>query len=126
MRKGRAGTCHNLTVFELVADTPAARESFVPFMAIFDPVMFEVCYSTPRGEHLHPFPTELLRRGPVSPEFMLRLVNVEGALGLLQRRSEAPLALEVADEIQENAGSYAVGGSNGHAARAARAGSGRR
>jgi predicted acetyltransferase len=54
---------------------------------------------------------------------MLRLVNVEGALSLLQRKSEAPLVLEVEDdEIPENAGSYIVGGFNGDVARGARTG----
>jgi predicted acetyltransferase len=44
-----------LTVLELVADTPAAREALHSFMSLFDPLMFEVRYSTPRGEPLHPF-----------------------------------------------------------------------
>jgi predicted acetyltransferase len=51
---------------------------------------------------------------------MLRLVNVEGALGLLQRASEVPFVLEVNDdEIPQNAGPYTVGGSNGDVARCA-------
>ncbi len=35
-----------LTVFELVADTPAAREALRSFMAVFDPLIF-------RGALLH-------------------------------------------------------------------------
>lgn len=116
-------TPRTLTVFELVTHTPAAREALGSFMAVFDPLMFEVRYSTPRGEPLHPFLPSSYVEARVSPEFMLRLVNVEGALSLLQRRSEAPLVLEVEDdEIPENAGSYTVGGSNGDVARGARTG----
>jgi predicted acetyltransferase len=85
--------------------------------------MFEVRYSTPRGEPLHPFLPNSYVEARVSPEFMLRLVNVEKALGILQRRSEAPLVLEVGDdEIPENTDSYTAGGSNGDVVRGARAG----
>ena len=85
--------------------------------------MFEVRYSTPRGEPLHPFLPNSYVEARVSPEFMLRLVNVEEALGILQRRSEAPLVLEVGDdEIPENTDSYTAGGSNGDVVRGARAG----
>ena len=92
-------------------------------MSAFDPMMFEVRYSTPRGEPLHPFLPSSYVEARVSPEFMLRLVNVEESLGLLQRRSEAPLILEVEDdEIPENLGPYTVGGSNGDVIRGARAG----
>jgi predicted acetyltransferase len=92
-------------------------------MAAFDPMMFEVRYSTPRCEPLHPFLPSSYVEARVSPEFMLRLVNVEEALGLLQRKSEAPLVLEVEDdEIPENAGPYTVGGSSAGVARGAGAG----
>ena len=111
-----------LIVSELAAATPAAREALVSFMAAFDPMMFEVRYSTPRGKPLHPFLPSSYVEARLSPEFMLRLVNVEGALSLLQRRSGAPLVLEVEDdEIPENAGSYTIGGSGGDVARGARA-----
>jgi predicted acetyltransferase len=50
------------TVSELVAATPTAREALVSFMAAFDPMMFEVRYSTPRRAPAL-FPAELLRRG---------------------------------------------------------------
>ena len=98
-----------LTVLELVADIPAAREALHSFMSLFDPLMFEVRYSTPRGEPLHPFLPSSYVEARVAPEFMLRLVNVEEALGILQCRQEAPLVLEVGDdEIPENMGSYTV------------------
>jgi predicted acetyltransferase len=112
-----------LTISELVAVAPTAREALVSFMAAFDPMMFELRYSTPRGEPLHPFLPSSYVEARVSPEFMLRLVNVEEALGLLQRKSEAPLILEVEDdEMSENAGLYTVGGSNGDVIRGAQAG----
>ncbi|MCA1716244.1 MAG: GNAT family N-acetyltransferase [Actinobacteria bacterium] len=111
-----------LTVSELIAAAPTAWEALVSFMAAFDPMMFEVRYSTPRGEPLHPFLPSSYVEARVGPEFMLRLVNVEGALSLLQRASEAPFVLEVEDdEIPENAGPYTVGGYNGDVARGARA-----
>ena len=92
-----------LTVLELVADTPAAWEALHSFMSLFDPLMFEARYSTQRGELLHPFLPSSYVEAPLTPEFMLRLVNVEEALGILQRRLEAPLVLEVGDdEISEN------------------------
>jgi predicted acetyltransferase len=41
---------------------------------------------------------------------MLRLTDVEGALGHLNRKSGGPLVLEVADDvIPENAGEYTLG-----------------
>jgi predicted acetyltransferase len=112
-----------LIVSELVAATPAAREDLISFMAAFDPMMFEVRYSTPRGEPLHPFLPSSYVETRVSPEFMLRLVNVEGALSLPRRKSEAPLVLEVEDdEIPENAGPYTIGGSDGDVTRRAQVG----
>lgn len=112
-----------LTVRELVAATPAAREALISFMAAFDPMMFEVRYSTPRGEPLHPFLPNSYVEARVSPEFMLRLVNVEEALKLLKRVSEAPLVLEVEDdEIPENAGPYTIGGSAAGVVRGAQVG----
>ncbi len=42
---------------------------------------------------------------------MLRLVDVEGALGHLERSPDAPLVLEVADDVvPENGGFYTIGG----------------
>ncbi len=99
-----------LNVSELVAATPAAREALLSFMSAFDPLMFEVRYSAPRGDPLHPFLPSSYVEARVDPEFMLRLVDVEGALGLLKREVEARLVLEVRDdEIRENAGPYTLG-----------------
>jgi len=99
-----------LNVSEIVAATPAAQGALISFMAAFDPLMFEVRYSTPRGEPLHPYLPSSYVEARVSPEFMLRLVDVEGALKLLRRETGAPLVLEVEDnEIPENAGEYTVG-----------------
>jgi predicted acetyltransferase len=101
----------SLEVSEIVAATPDAREALISFMAAFDPLMFEVRYSTPRGEPLHPYLPSSYVEARVSPEFMLRLVDVEGALKLSRRDTGAPLILEVEDdEIPENAGEYTVGG----------------
>jgi len=101
----------SLEVSEIVAATPAAREALISFMVAFDPLMFEVRYSTSRGESLHPYLPSSYVEARVSPEFMLRLVDVEGALKLLRRDTGPPLVLEVEDdEIQENAGEYTVGG----------------
>lgn len=111
-----------LEVSELIASTTGAWEALVSFMAAFDPLMFEVRYSTPRGEPLHPFLSSSYVEARVAPEFMLRLVNVQGALGLLGRILETPLVLDVQDdEIPENAGEYTVGGPTGSVVRGARA-----
>jgi predicted acetyltransferase len=104
-----------LTLSELVAQTPAARGALISFAAAFDPLMFGVKYSVPRGEPLHPYLSNSFVDIRINPGFMLRLVSVEGSLGLLGRRSEAlraPLVLEVEDDIiAENAGEYTVGDS---------------
>ena len=101
-----------LTISELVAATPEAQEALVSFAAAFDPLMFEVKYSVSGGEPLHPYLPNSFVDTRISPEFMLRLVSVEGALRLLGHRSEAlfaPLALEVKDDvISENAGKYTI------------------
>lgn len=73
-------------------------------------MMFEVRHLPPRGEPLRPFLPSSYVEARVSPEFMLRLVDLEGALRLLDREVQAPLVLEVEDgEIPENAGEYTVG-----------------
>jgi predicted acetyltransferase len=68
----------------------------------------------PRGEPLHPYLPNSFVDARINPEFMLRLVNVEGALRLLDCRSEAfysPFVLEIEDDaISENSGEYTVGG----------------
>ncbi len=100
-----------LNVSEVVAGSSGAREALASFMAAFDPLVFEVSYSTPRGESLHPFLPSSYVEARLSPKFMLRIVDVEEALKLLRRGLKAPLVLEVSDEvIPENAGEYTVGG----------------
>jgi predicted acetyltransferase len=102
-----------LTLSELVAETPGAREALISFAAAFDPLMFDVKYSVPRGEPLHPYLPNSFVDTRIDPEFMLRLVSVEGALRLLDWRSEAlcaPLVLEIEDDvISGNSGAYTVG-----------------
>ncbi len=100
----------SLTLSEVVAATPEAREALLSFAAAYDPQVFEVRYKTPRGELLHPYLDNAYVEAKVSPEMMLRLVDVEGALGFLDRKLEEPLVLEVADDtVPENAGVYTVG-----------------
>ena len=69
-----------LTVDELVAGSQAAREALISFMAVQDPLVFEIRYATPRGEPLHPYLKSSYVEAKVDPEFMLRIVDVEGAL----------------------------------------------
>ncbi len=104
-------TPRSLKVSEIVAATPAARGALISFMAAFDPLMFEVRYSTSRGAPLHPHLPSSYVEARISPECMLSLVDVEGALKLLRRDAGASLVLEVEDdEIPDNAGEYTVGG----------------
>ena len=102
-----------LTVSELVGATPEAREALISFMAAFDPLTFEVRYCVSGGEPLHPYLPSSFVEARIDPEFMLRLVDVDGALGLLSHRSkalDAPLVLEVEDDvIPENTGKYTLG-----------------
>jgi predicted acetyltransferase len=99
-----------LTVEDLVWDTVGAREALVSFLGAQDPLVFEIEHSTPRGEPLHPYLPSSYVRAEVEPEFMLRLVDVEGALSHLSRAPAAPLVLEVSDDVvPENTGSYTVG-----------------
>ena len=103
-----------LVLSELVATTPEARKALISFAAAFDPTAFAVKYSVPRGEPLHPHLPNSFVDTRINPGFMLRLVSVEGVLGLLDCRSDvlgAPLVLEVEDDvIAENAGEYVIGG----------------
>jgi predicted acetyltransferase len=99
-----------LAVQEFVWGTAAAREALISFLAAQDPLVFEIKHSTPRGEPLHPYLRSSYVKAEVEPEFMLRLVDVEGALNHLDRAANEPLVLEVSDDvIQENAGEYTVG-----------------
>jgi predicted acetyltransferase len=99
-----------LEISEFVAATPEARAGLLSFAAAQDPLVFGIEHSTPRGDPLHPYLRSSYVEARVSPEFMLRLVDVEGALELLSRKVDEPLVLEVADDgIPENAGEYTVG-----------------
>ena len=99
-----------LTLSEVIAATPEARDALLSFAAAYDPQTFEVRYKTPRGEPLHPYLDNSYVEAKVEPEMMLRVVDVEGALRLLDRRLEEPLVLEVTDDmVPENARAYTVG-----------------
>jgi predicted acetyltransferase len=98
-----------LTVDELVAATPRAKEALLSFMAGMDPLVYGIEHSTPRGEPLHPYLRSSYVKVRIEPDQMLRLVGVESALGYLERASEAPLVLDVKDDvIPENAGEYTI------------------
>ncbi|HEX2728582.1 MAG TPA: GNAT family N-acetyltransferase [Rubrobacteraceae bacterium] len=108
-----------LNVSELAGETREAWEAMISFMAAQDPLVFEIKYSTPRGEALHPYLRSSHVKAGIEPEFMLRLVDVEGALGFKALRGD-PLVLEISDDvIPENAGEYTVG--NGEVVRGAEA-----
>jgi predicted acetyltransferase len=99
-----------LAVQELVWGTTRAREALISFLAAQDPLVFEVKHSTPRGEPLHPYLRSSYVKAEIEPELMLRIVDVEGALRLLDRAIDEPLVLEISDDvIEENAASYTVG-----------------
>jgi predicted acetyltransferase len=99
-----------LTVQDLVWGTAEAREALISFLAAQDPLVFEIKHHTPRGEPLHPYLRSSYVKAEIEPEFMLRLVDAEGALGLLDGEIDGPLVLEVSDDvIEENAGEYTVG-----------------
>jgi predicted acetyltransferase len=99
-----------LAVQELVWGTTEAWEALISFLAAQDPLVFEIKHHTPRGEPLHPYLRNSYVKAEIEPEFMLRLVDVEGALKVLDRASDEPLVLEVSDDvIEENAGSYTIG-----------------
>jgi predicted acetyltransferase len=99
-----------LTVEEAVAATVRAREALFSFMSGLDPLVYGIKHFTPRGEPLHPYLRSSHVDAKIEPDQMLRLVDVEGALGYLGRVSEAPLVLEVSDDvIPENAGEYTIG-----------------
>lgn len=100
-----------MTLRELVAARPEAREGLLSLAAAQDPRVFGLRYGAPAGDPLHPFLAEAHVDARVEPQFMLRIVDVEGALGLLERTPPAPLVLEVADDVlPENGGEYTVEG----------------
>ena len=98
-----------LSVVELVAATQRAREALYSFMAGLDPLVFGIKLYTPRGEPLHPYLKSSHVDAKIEPDQMLRLVDVGDALGYLGRTPEAPLVLDVSDDvIPENAGEYTL------------------
>ena len=109
-----------LSVDELVAHSVRAREALFSFMAALDPMVYGIKLYTPRGEPLHPYLKSSYVKAKIEPDQMLRLVDVEDALRYLERSPEAPLALDISDDvIPENAGEYTVG--NGEVLRGAEA-----
>jgi predicted acetyltransferase len=99
-----------VSVEELVAVTQRAREALYSFMAGLDPLVYGIKLFTPRGEPLHPYLKSAYVEAKIDPDQMLRLVDVESALGYLGRKPEAPLVLDLSDDvIPENAGEYTVG-----------------
>ncbi len=99
-----------LSVKEFVAATQRAREALLSLMAGLDPQVYGIKLYTPRGEALHPYLKSSYVTAKVEPDQMLRLVSVEGALGYLDRATEAPLVLDVSDDgVSENVGEYTVG-----------------
>ena len=100
-----------LEVQELVAETTESRRGLVSFLAALDPDAFDIRHWTSREDRLHPYLQSSYVDAKIEPDQMLRLTDVEGALGHLNRKGSGPLVLEVADDvIPENAGEYTVGG----------------
>jgi predicted acetyltransferase len=98
-----------LSVEEIVAAAPRAREALLSFMGGLDPLVYGIKLYTSRGEPLHPYLRSSHVNAKIEPDQMLRLVDVEGALGYLERLPGAPLVLNVSDDvIPENAGKYTV------------------
>lgn len=111
----------SISASEVVAATPRAREAIVSFMAGFDPKVYGIKLHTSRGEPLHPYLRSSYVSAKVEPDQMLRLVDVEIALGYLNRRADAPLVLDVSDDVvPENSGEYTFG--DGEVVRGAEAG----
>jgi predicted acetyltransferase len=101
-----------LRVEETVAATPRARKANLSFLAGFDPLVYVhgIKLSTSREEPLHPYLKSSYVKAGIEPDQMLRLVDVETALGYLELASEEPLVLEVRDDaIPENHGQYTIG-----------------
>jgi predicted acetyltransferase len=101
-----------LRVEEFVAATPRAREAILSFMAGFDPLVYVhgIKLTTSRGEPLHPYLQSSYVKASIDPDQMLRLVDVETALGYLELAPEEPLVLDVRDDvIPENQGEYTMG-----------------
>ena len=98
-----------LSVEEIVAATPRAREALLSFMAGLDPLVYGIKLYTPRGEPLHPYLRSSHVNAKIEPDQMLRLVDVEDALVYLEHAPAMPLVLDISDDvITENAGEYTV------------------
>ena len=122
MSGGQAGEepSRRLDARELVAGTTGARDGLISFLGALDPDAFCVSYQTSRGDPLHPYLQSSYVTAKIEPDQMLRLVDVEGSLGHLDREG-GPLVLEVSDDVvSENAGEYTVWG--GEVVRGAEAG----
>jgi predicted acetyltransferase len=101
-----------LRVDEFVAATPRANEALLSFLAGFDPLVYVhgIKLSTSRGEPLHPYLQSAYVKASIDPDQMLRLVDVETALGYLELAPEEPLVLDERDDvIPENHGQYTIG-----------------
>ena len=69
-----------LSVEEIVAATPRAREALLSFMAGLDPLVYGIKLA-PRGEPLHPYLRSSHVNAKIEPDQMLRLVDVEAPSG---------------------------------------------
>lgn len=99
-----------LKVDELVAATPRAKKALLSLLAGLDPKVYGIKHFTPRGEPLHPYLKSSYVKASIEPDQMLRLVDVETSLGYLELASEAPLVLDIEDDvIPENHGRYTIG-----------------
>ncbi len=100
----------SVKVLNLVAATNEARDGLLSFLASYDPMDYLITYDTPSRSPLHPYLVSSHVEMKLETEFMLRLVDVEGALGHLRREADSPLVLEVSDDgIPENGGEYTIG-----------------
>ena len=101
-----------LRVDESVAATPRANEALLSFLAGFDPLVYVhgIKLSTSRGEPLHPYLQSSYVKASIDPDQMLRLVDVETALGYLELAPQDSLVLDVRDDvIPENQGEHTMG-----------------
>ncbi|MBA2375226.1 MAG: GNAT family N-acetyltransferase [Rubrobacter sp.] len=100
----------SVKVLNFVAATNEARAGLFSFLASYDPMDNLITYDVPSGSPLHPYLVSSHVEMNIETEFMLRLVDVEGALGHLRRESDSPLVLEVSDDgVPENEGEYTIG-----------------
>jgi len=98
-----------LRVDEFVAATPRARAALLSFMAGLNPMVYGIEQYTSRGDPLHPYLKSAYVEAKIAPDQMLRLVDVETALGYLELASGTPLVLDVKDDvIPENHAEYTI------------------